>query len=103
MFTDDIATVEEMAGKVQTQINRIYEFCQSTGMQLNLDKSKIMVFRNGGPLRHYERWFYNERPIEVVSFYRYLGSFFTPKLCWTKTKDTLTKQAKKDMGTIFRY
>ena len=103
MFADDIATVAETAWKLQTQINRIYEFCESTGMQLNLDKSKIMVFRNGGPLRHYESWFYNERPIEVVPFYRYLCSFFTPKLCWTKTKDTLAKQAKKVMGTIFRY
>jgi len=42
-------------------------------MQLNLDKSKIMVFRKGGPLRHYERRFYNESPIEVVSLYCVIG------------------------------
>jgi len=36
LFADDIATVAETAGKLQTQINRIYEFCESTGMQLNL-------------------------------------------------------------------
>jgi len=70
MCADGIATVAKKAWKLQTQINRIYEFCKFTGMQLNLDKSKFMVFRSGGPLRHYERKFYNERPIEIVPFYR---------------------------------
>jgi len=97
-------TLQLLKKRLGNYKHRLIEFMsQSTGMQLNLDKSKIMVFRNGGPLRHYERWFYNEMPIEVVSFYRYLGSFFTPKLCWTKTMDTLAKQATKAMGTIFRY
>jgi len=66
MFADDIATVAKTAGKLQTQINRILP----TGMQFNLDNSKLMVYRNGGTLRHYERWFHKEKPIEVVSFYR---------------------------------
>jgi hypothetical protein len=100
MFADDIAAAAETASKLQIQINRIQEFCEATGMQLNLDKSKIIVFRNGGPLRQYERWFFNNTPIEVVSLYRYLGSFLTPKLCWTKTKDTLSMQAKKAADSI---
>ncbi|KAH3819990.1 hypothetical protein DPMN_121734 [Dreissena polymorpha] len=47
MFADDIAAAAETASKLQIQINRIHEFCEATGMQLNLDKSKIIVFRNG--------------------------------------------------------
>jgi len=39
MFADDIATVAKTAGKLQTQINRIYEFClvcNSTSIISNL-------------------------------------------------------------------
>ena len=40
-----------------------------------------MVYRNGGPLRHYERWYFKDTKLEVVSNYKYLGLYFNPKLC----------------------
>ena len=49
-------------------------------MSLNLSKTKIIVFRNGGILKETEKWLYNGQKIEVVSFYKYLGVYFTPKL-----------------------
>ena len=61
-------------------------------MQLNLGKTKIIVFRNGGYLRFYEHWTYRNQPVEVVSYYKYLGLLFTPKLKWTRAKDTLVAQ-----------
>jgi hypothetical protein len=70
-------------------------------MCINLDKSKIIVFRNGGPLRQYEHWMYNENEIEVVNCY--LGANFTPKLSWTKTKDVLAIQATKAVNVIYSY
>ena len=39
----------------------------------------------------------------VVSFYKYLGLYFTPKLVWSKTKDMLSKQALKAISNIYRY
>ena len=43
------------------------------GMEINLDKTKIIVFRNGGPLRAVEKWYFNGVQVDVVSFYKYLG------------------------------
>ena len=85
------------------QINLIEKFCKSVGMSLNLSKTKIIVFRNGGILKETEKWLYNGQKIEVVSFYKYLGVYFTPKLIWTGTKDLLSRQAKKAAHSIFRY
>ena len=42
-------------------------------MEINLDKTEIIVFRNGGPLRRYERWTYRNQTINVTSLYRYMG------------------------------
>jgi hypothetical protein len=72
-------------------------------MCINLDKSKIIVFRNGGPLRQYEHWMYNENEIKVVSCCKYLGAYFTSELSWTKMKDVLAIQATKAVNVIYAY
>ena len=38
-------------------------------MKIHLGKTKIVVFRTGGVLKHNESWTYQGQPIEVVSFY----------------------------------
>ena len=75
LFADDVAGCADTAIALQRQLDIIDLFCQSTGMQLNLGKTKIIVFRNGGYLRFYERWTYRNKPVEVVSFYKYMGLF----------------------------
>ena len=103
MFADDVASMADTVANLQDHIDRISEFCDSTGMKLNLSKSKVMVFRNGGPLKSYEKWFYKNDKIEVVTYYKYLGSFFTQKLSWTKSKEILSLQASKALQSIYRY
>lgn len=72
-------------------------------MQLNLGKTKIIVFRNGGYLRLYEHWTYRNEPVETVSYYKYMGLLFTPKLKWTRAKETLASQAKKSIFALLQY
>ena len=95
MFADDVASFSDTLAHLQKLIDLIVQFCKLVGMELNLDKTKIIVFRNGGPLRLAEKWFLNGTPIEIVSFYKYLGVYFTPKLIWTKTQEMQTMLAIK--------
>jgi len=44
MFADDVSSVADTVF-LQRQINYIDDACKDTGMNLNLDKSKIIVFR----------------------------------------------------------
>jgi hypothetical protein len=39
------------------------------GLSVNLDITKVMVFRKGGRLSKYEKWFYNGMNIEIVNKY----------------------------------
>ena len=103
LFADDIADCADTVRALQQQIHLLERFCNETGMLVNLEKTKIIVFRNGGPLRDYERWFFNGSKIEVMSYYKYLGLIFTPKLVWSKTKQTLAAQAIKSLMTVFSY
>ena len=103
MFADDVSCFSDTVIRLQRLINLIEKFCNAVGMKLNLDKTKIMVFRNGGIVKQNERWFFQGTEIEIVSIHKYLGIYFTPKLIWTKTKELLAMQAKKAASSIFRF
>ena len=80
MFADDIANCAETAIKLQNQLNFIDIYCQNTGMEINLNKTEIIVFRNGGILRNYEKWVFRGEPVRTTSVYKYMGLLFTPSL-----------------------
>ena len=103
MFADDVSCFSDTVIRLQRLIDLIAEFCKSVGMKLNLSKTKIMVFRNGGIVKQAEKWYFEGVEIEIVSIYKYLGLYFTPKLVWTKTKELLAKQAQKAAASIFMF
>ena len=82
MFADDVASFSDTIIRLQHQITCIERFCLSVDMHLNLLKTKIIVFRNGGVLKQAEEWFYIREVVDVVSFYKYLGIY---NLFYTKT------------------
>jgi len=103
LFADDIANCADTAVNLQLQINAIAEFCTLTSMTLNLKKTEVMVFRNGGPLRHYEKWYFNNCPVNTTSVYKYMGILYTPKLCWSAAKTRLAAQGRKALFAIKEY
>ena len=103
MFADDIAHCAETRVRMQRQLDLIFNFCQLTNMTVNLNKTEIIVFRNGGPLRNYESWHFNGIPVRTTSQYKYLGLIFTPKLSWSKAKRKLAAQARKAIFCIKNY
>ena len=103
MFADDVASFSDTIIRLQHQMNCIERFCLSVGMHLNLFKAKIIVFRNGGVLKQTEKCFYMREVVNVVTFYKYLGIYFTLKLVWSKTNDILALQASKAVFKIFQY
>ena len=44
-------------------------------MIINLRKTKVMVFVNGGSLRYYEKWYFDWIEIEAVCAYKYTVLF----------------------------
>ena len=60
-------------------INRLKEYCNLWRLTVNILKGKVIAFRNGGPLRNYERWKYGEHVLETVSYYKYLGILFSSR------------------------
>ncbi|UYV84141.1 hypothetical protein LAZ67_X001306 [Cordylochernes scorpioides] len=77
MYADDIAIVGESKINLQIKINLLKSYLDNNKLVLNENKSKIMVFRNGGrPARH-ENWHWGDTPLTVASNITYLGYPFT--------------------------
>ena len=72
-------------------------------MQINLKKTEIIVFRNGGPLRQYENWTFNGNNVRITPMYKYMGLLFTPTLSWSAAKAKLAAQARKAIFSIKNY
>jgi len=62
----------------------------------------VVVFRNGGPLRRNERFFFNTRELECVTYYKYLGIIFSSRLMWSVALTTLCSQAEKAVFMLKR-
>ena len=72
-------------------------------MKINLQKTKVSVFRNGGILRNCKKWYFNGVAIETVSAYKYMGPFITPKLIWSYAKHNLAAQARKSIISMLKF
>ena len=95
MFDDDIALLSSIPVGLQNQMNVLCEVANTLGLLINLEKTKIVVFRNRGCLARAERWYYGSEPVSVASSYKYLGLKFTTKACLNRiSKDCL--EGKRD-------
>ena len=93
MFADDVANCSDTVINLQNQLNIINQFCFDTGMEINLSKTEVIVFRYGGPLKRNEKWFLGKESVKTSSCYKYMGLYFTPTLSWSSAQEKLASQA----------
>ena len=97
-----LRNISDSVGRLQKQLNIFSRYCSLFGMKVNIDKTKIIVFRRGGIVKQNEKWLLNDKPIEVVSHYKYLGITFTSFLSWSHTQKTQAAQAEKTTALLKR-
>jgi hypothetical protein len=102
-FADDIADTADTVIGMQKHIDTLQLFCETYGMRVNLDKTKIIVFRRGGYLKRQERWFFQGKQVECVSYYKYLGLLYSAFLGWGKARENLAQQAEKAMNILLSF
>ena len=100
LLADDIVLLSETIVGLQTQLNNLQHSSLSLGLNVNMEKSNIIVFRKGGYLGARERWFFNGIQMPVVNVYKYLGIYFSTKLSFTAACTDLVSRAKGAFLTI---
>ena len=102
LFADDIALIAKTPAGLQNQINNFKNASENLGLTVNLDKTKVMVFRKGGYLGSREKWFLGREKLEVVNNYKYLGYTLTTKLSIDIPLREYAGKAKGKVLNIFK-
>ena len=102
-FADDMCLVSETREGLQQGLDDLARYCSKWGTIVNIIKTKIVVFRKGGQLGQADRWFFEGREVNVVSFFKYLGCYFTPGGSYAKCIQELTNSARRALFSLKRY
>ena len=100
MYADDLVILGDTIGNVQKLLDTLSEFCDKWGLSVNMDKTKLMIFRNGGIIKQNEVVYLNGIKLDSVSYYKYLGIIISSRLSWTPAQTTLAAQASKSLSVI---
>ena len=82
LFADDIVLMSEKEEGLQRMLNRLEKYCKKWDLEVNVEKTKAMVFRKGGRIKKREVWKYDGSIIETVKEFNYLGVIFKSNLKW---------------------
>lgn len=102
LFADDIALLSTTPGGLQAQLNSLKVCCDRLKLTVNKNKTKVMVFRKGGFLGEKEMWYFEDKMLEVVNKYCYLGFNFTTKLSYNIGTSHLVAKGKKAVYLVSR-
>ena len=97
LFADAIVLIADTVFKLQKKLDVLYEVATKLGLIVNIDKSKVLVFRKGGRLASIEKWHVGGKRLEVVTEYNYLGFLFSNKL----NTNAMLKQVSSKANTVF--
>ena len=88
---------------MQNYLDALYEYSMKWRLCVNIEKTKIMIFRKGGRLSNNLDFKYGNYPIEIVRRFSYLGVVFTTGGSFTDLQKTLVGQAQKEMYQMQKY
>ena len=88
---------------MQKGLDILSDYCQKWKLTVNIDKTKVMVFRKGGILPRNLSFTFQGNMIEIVNKFVYLGISFSTGGSFTETHKTLSGQALKAIFKLNQY
>lgn len=93
LYADDVVLLSKSEAGLNKALQTVFVFCQKWKLQVNLAKTKVMVF-NCKKTTHYKFMLGRQR-IEITTKYTYLGVVFTPSGKFRACINTLASKAKR--------
>lgn len=76
-YADDLVLLSYSVHGLQKMLNLLYKYCEIYSLCVNVEKSKVVVFRKKGRLPGYCNFKYGNENLEIVSNFTYLGIKFS--------------------------
>jgi hypothetical protein len=101
LFADDAVICSESAQGLQNSLNSLEKYCNKWHLTVNVDKTKIVVFRKGGVLNKSYKWIYGGLNIEIVKTFNYLGPVLSSESSFIPATNTLKGKELRAMSSLF--
>jgi hypothetical protein len=85
MYADDVVLLSETSNGLQNCLNKLSAYCKQWGLDINVRKTKMLVFNNTGRLKSYVFTF-NNKVLENDRNYTYLCVNFSLSDSFTDVK-----------------
>ena len=95
MYAEDMVLFAENPAALQTMIDTLYKYNKEWKLDLSIDKTKIVIFRNGGNIKEKENWVYDGKEIQIVNKFSYLGMLFNYNGMFNETYKHIADQRRK--------
>jgi exonuclease III len=102
LFADDAVVLSTSASGLQQELHNLQHYCQKWELTVNTSKTKVMVFSPSGR-KTSPKITYDDKEIECVNEYKYLGTLLTSGGQFTKTCEDLYKRGLKAFFKLRKY
>ena len=106
LFADDTVVLAPTAGALKEKIRLLEVYFDNLDLDVNLGKTKIIVFRKGGCIEKDVKFSFKGKPIEIVDDYVYLGILMTTSSLFRRQMERAKKKAMEvlytTLGLIFK-
>ena len=73
MYADDMVLFSETIDDPQPMLNTLSWYTKDSNLEVNIEKTKIVICSNYGVVKDYECWVYNGVEIDISNEFGYLG------------------------------
>ena len=108
-WADDIIFLSETEDWLQKSLDGLNTFCTMNKLKVNIDKTKCMIFNKGGRLLKTDKFFFDNKEIEIVRHFSYLGFLVSPSFSIKELLNDIYKRGlkayyklKNILGSVFR-
>ena len=103
LYADDIVVFSDSAEGLQNGLDSLFIYCQRWKLKINVMKTKIIVFREGGILPRNLHFTLNGECLEMVNSFSYLRLVFSSAGSFNITEATLADNAQKAIFKLNTY
>ena len=94
LYADDVVLMSSSHEGMQKKLDMLANFCSDWGIEVNIAKTKIMIFNKSGRFIK-ENFLFRGMPLDCSKAYKYLGVTFTPSGSFKEAKMELYRKALK--------
>ena len=99
LYADDLVLLSESLQGLQNSLTKLSHYCDEWGLQINISKTKSLVFNNTGRTTSH-KFYINNTPIENSRNYVYLGVTFSKSGSFTEVKNNLYHKGLKALFKV---